>query len=74
MAVKVVKPVDTRLPMSPLTVETGIEIEEKSETEAETAEELTRIPLLCCQYSTSLHHSVPTDTDIDADWEEDIEV
>lgn len=67
MAVKVVKPVDTRLPMSPLTVETGIEIEEKSETEAETEEELTRVPLLCCSYSTPY-------TSIDPDWDEDIDV
>lgn len=64
MAVQIVKPVDTGFPMNPLTVKAG----------AENENDFTWVSLLCCQYSTSLYHSVPTDTDIDADWEEDIEV
>ena len=58
MAVQIVKPVDTKLPMSPLT----------GEKEAETEEEFTWVSLLCCTYGLHYH------TDIDTDWEEDIDM
>lgn len=58
MAVQVINPVDTKFPVSSLAVET----------EADTEDQFAWVFLLCCTYST------PLQTDIDTDWEEDIDV
>ena len=58
MAVQIINPVDTECPMSSLAVGT----------EAETEDQFAWISLLCCGYST------PYYSDIDTDWEEDIDV
>ena len=57
MAVQIVKPVDTVLPMSPLTVEAGVETEE----------EFTWLPLLCCTYGN--YHTGP---DLDSEEDMDV--
>lgn len=54
MAVQIIKPVDTKLPMNPLTVEK----------EAETEEEFTWVSLLCCSYT---HHYTHIDPDSEED-------
>ena len=56
MAVQIVKPVDTKLPMNPLTVET----------DTETEDEFEWVSLLCCSYST-LKTTIDTDWDEDID-------
>ena len=56
MAVQIIKPADTELPMNPLTVEK----------EAETEDQFAWISLLCCSYGT--YHTgsdVDWETDID---------
>lgn len=58
MAVQIINPVDTEFPMSPLTVEA----------DTATEDEFAWVSLLCCTYST------PDHTDIDTDWDEDIDV
>ena len=58
MAVQVINPVDTKFPMSSSAVET----------EAETEDQFAWVFLLCCTYST------PITTDIDTDFEDDIDV
>ena len=56
MAVQIIKPVDTKLPMNPLTVEK----------EAETEEEFAWISLLCCSYSVP-HTGADLDLEEDID-------
>ena len=58
MAIQIVKPVDTEFPISSLTVEA----------DTATEEEFAWVSLLCCTYGT------PDHTDIDTDWDEDIDV
>ena len=58
MAVQIINPVDIESPMNPLAVEA----------DAETEDQFEWISLLCCAYST------PYNTDIDTDWDEDIDV
>ena len=58
MAVQIVKPVDTEFSMSPLAVEAN----------TETADEFTWVSLNCCAYTYYDH------TDVDDDFEEDIDV
>ena len=57
MAVQVIKPVDTKFPMESLAVEGETEMEDQ----------FSWVFLLCCSYST------PANTDIDTDWEEDVD-
>lgn len=56
MAVQIIKPVDTKLPMNPLTVETEAEIED----------DFVWVPLFCCSYTIV---STGIDTDWEADME-----
>ena len=49
MAVQIIKPVDTKLPMNPLTVEK----------EAETEDEFAWVSLLCCSYGVYATHIDP---------------
>ena len=58
MAVQIINPVDNGFPMSSLTVEA----------DTETEEEFVWVSLLCCSYGT------PDHTDINIDWDEDINV
>jgi hypothetical protein len=54
MAVQIINPVDTGLPMSPSTVEA----------DTETEEEVTWVPLSCCSYA---YYQTYIDTDLDED-------
>lgn len=54
MAVQIIKPVDTKLPMNPLTVEADIETED----------EFAWISLLCCSYGV---YATGADLDLEED-------
>lgn len=56
MAVQIIKPADTKLPMNPLTVETEAEIED----------EFVWVPLFCCSY-TIVSTGIDTDWEADMD-------